>query len=54
MLKKISVMEVANTDLSDQERQRTQALLDIADALKKIATSASEIQKDLKAIASKR
>jgi hypothetical protein len=48
MLKKISVMEVANTDLSGQERQLTQALLDIADALKKIATSALEIKRTLK------
>jgi hypothetical protein len=54
MLKKISVMEAANTELKEHERQRTQALRDIADALKKIATSASEIQKDLKVIASKR
>jgi hypothetical protein len=54
MLRKISIMKVANTELKEQERQRTQALRDIADALKKIATSASEIQKDLKAILSKR
>jgi hypothetical protein len=47
-------MEAANTELKEHERQRTQALRDIADALKKIAISASEIQKDLKAIASKR
>jgi hypothetical protein len=54
MLRKISTMEVANSDLDGQERLRTQALLDIASALKKIAISAVEIQKDLKAIASKR
>lgn len=53
MLRKISTMEAANTELKEHERQRTQALRDIADALKKIATSASEIQKDLKAILSK-
>ena len=47
-------MEVANTELKEHERQRTQALRDIADALKTIATSASKIQKDLKAILSKR
>jgi hypothetical protein len=47
-------MQVANSESNEQERQRTQALLDIANALKKIAISASEIQKDLKAIASKR
>ncbi len=54
MLRKISVIEIANTDQQGQERQRTQALLDIVDALRKIAQSVSEIQKDLKAIASKR
>jgi hypothetical protein len=47
-------METANTEQQGQERQRTQALLDIADAIKKIAKSASEIEKYLKAIASKR
>ncbi|MGO9845272.1 MAG: hypothetical protein ACLPKT_01330, partial [Methylocella sp.] len=53
MLRKISVIEIANTDQQGQERQRTQALLDIVDALRKIAQSVSEIQKDLKAIALK-
>ena len=54
MFGKVSIMKVAGTELKEHERQQTQALRDIADALKKIATSASEIQKDLKALLSKR
>jgi hypothetical protein len=41
-------MELANTDQQGQERQRTQVLQDIADGLRKIAKSVSEMQKDPK------
>ena len=41
-------MEFANTDQQGQERQRTQVLQDIADGLRKIAKSVSEMQKDPK------
>jgi hypothetical protein len=54
MLGKISTIEVANSEWDGQERLPTQALLDIASALKKIAISESEIQKELKAIVAKR